>query len=118
MSSMPPDPSDREQRAEIELFSNGEFHLQMLPDGQDGFRVLAPEVARALAFRDAYRLMESIPAEEKGYTTAELPCSHYHPRTGELVLDPPQVRVTVKGLGWLHQHLGGAAPLAIDGGPA
>lgn len=30
-----------------------------------------------------------------------MPSSHYHPRTGELVLDPPQVRVTPKGL----QHL-------------
>lgn len=29
---------------------------------------------------------------------SELPSSHYHPRTGELVLDPPQVRVTAKGL--------------------
>ncbi len=28
----------------------------------------------------------------------ELPSSHYHPRTGELVLDPPRVRVTVKGI--------------------
>lgn len=37
----------------------------------------------------------------------ELPSSHYHPRTGELVIDPPQVRVTVKGLEWLHQHLRG-----------
>lgn len=44
----------------------------------------------------------------------EIPVSHYHPRTGELVLDPPQVRVTVKGLGWLHRHFGGAAPLALD----
>lgn len=30
-----------------------------------------------------------------------LPSSHYHPRTGELVLDPPQVRVTPKGLAQL-----------------
>ncbi|MFC5996981.1 phage antirepressor KilAC domain-containing protein [Pseudonocardia hispaniensis] len=44
---------------------------------------------------------------------SELPSSHYHPRTGELVLDAPQVRVTVKGLGWLHRHLGGVAPLAL-----
>lgn len=29
---------------------------------------------------------------------SELPSSHYHPKTGELVLDPPQVRVTAKGL--------------------
>lgn len=27
-----------------------------------------------------------------------LPQSHYHPRTGDLVLDPPQVRVTPKGV--------------------
>lgn len=29
---------------------------------------------------------------------AVLPQSHYHPVTGELVIDPPQVRVTPKGL--------------------
>ena len=34
-----------------------------------------------------------------------LPKSHYHPRTGELVLDPPQVRVTAKGVAALHAHL-------------
>lgn len=34
-----------------------------------------------------------------------LPGSHYHPRTGELVLDVPQVRVTVKGVGELHKRL-------------
>lgn len=39
--------------------------------------------------------------------------SHYHPRTGELVVDPPQIRITVKGLGWLHQHLGGTRALAL-----
>lgn len=38
---------------------------------------------------------------------------HIHPRTGEVVLDPPQVRVTVKGLTTLHRALGGSAPLAI-----
>lgn len=43
-----------------------------------------------------------------------LPSSHYHPRTGELVLDPPQVRVTVKGLAELHRLLGGTAALAIQ----
>ena len=45
---------------------------------------------------------------------SELPSSHYHPRTGELILDSPQVRVTVKGVRDLHQHLGGIAPLRID----
>lgn len=34
---------------------------------------------------------------ETGYV-APLPQSHYHPKTGVLVLDPPQVRVTTKGL--------------------
>jgi anti-repressor protein len=38
---------------------------------------------------------------------SELASSHYHPRTGELVLDPPQVRVTVKGLAELQKRLTG-----------
>lgn len=37
---------------------------------------------------------------------SEMPSSHYHPRTGELVLDPPQVRVTVKGVADLRRVLG------------
>jgi len=41
---------------------------------------------------------------------SELPQSHYHPRTGELVLDPPQVRVTPKGLHDLRVLLGGTVP--------
>lgn len=44
---------------------------------------------------------------------SELPQSHYHPRTGELVLDAPQLRVTVKGLNELHKRLGGTAQLSI-----
>lgn len=35
-----------------------------------------------------------------------LPMSHYHPRTGELVLDPPQLRVTPKGLALLLREHG------------
>lgn len=51
-----------------------------------------------------------------------LPSSHYHPRTGELVLDPPQVRVTPKGLALImREHdprqLELSVPLA-DGGVA
>lgn len=45
---------------------------------------------------------------------SELAVSHYHPRTGELVLDVPQVRVTVKGLGWLHRRLGGTRTLEVE----
>jgi DNA-damage-inducible protein D len=44
---------------------------------------------------------------------SEIPQSHYHPRTGELVMDAPQVRVTVKGLHELHKRLGGSAAVAI-----
>ncbi len=44
---------------------------------------------------------------------SELPSSHYHPRTGALVLDPPQVRVTTKGLHELRRRLT-AAPKAIS----
>ena len=43
-------------------------------------------------------------AVETGRMT-ELASSHYHPRTGELVLDAPQVRVTPKGLAELQKHL-------------
>lgn len=42
-----------------------------------------------------YRVMQS--AIETGYMSV-LPQSHYHPKTGILVLDPPQPRVTPKGL--------------------
>lgn len=51
-------------------------------------------------------------AVESGWLS-ELPSSHYHPRTGELVLDAPQVRVTIKGLGYLHKRLGGSAPVQV-----
>lgn len=44
---------------------------------------------------------------------SEIPASHYHPRTAELVIDAPQVRVTVKGLQRLHQQFGGASHLAL-----
>jgi phage antirepressor YoqD-like protein len=73
---------------------------------------------------------QEIDGRHRAYQTAiecgrlsELPSSHYHPRTGELILDPPQARVTVKGLLYLHKQLGGTAPLdatsreLLGGGP-
>jgi len=42
---------------------------------------------------------------DAGYL-AERPMSHHHPRTGEVVVDPPQVRVTLKGLERLRVRLG------------
>ncbi|MDN4598488.1 phage antirepressor KilAC domain-containing protein [Leifsonia virtsii] len=41
---------------------------------------------------------------EKGFL-AEKPQFHHHPATGELVLDAPQVRVTIKGIEKLRQRL-------------
>lgn len=51
-------------------------------------------------------------AVERGWLS-EIPQSHYHPRTGELVLDAPQLRVTVKGLNELHKRLGGTSALQV-----
>lgn len=51
-------------------------------------------------------------AVERGWLS-EMPASHYHPQTGELVLDPPQVRVKPKGLAELHRRLGGLQPLRL-----
>lgn len=45
-------------------------------------------------------------AVDSGWVT-ELASSHYHPRTGELVLDAPQVRISAKGLGELQKRLTG-----------
>lgn len=44
-------------------------------------------------------------AVDSGYL-AEKPQWHYHPKTGDKVLDPPQVRVTVSGLERLRVRLG------------
>lgn len=41
---------------------------------------------------------------EKGYLVHK-PSFHYHPATGERVVDPPQVRVTLKGIDRLRQRL-------------
>jgi prophage antirepressor-like protein len=45
-------------------------------------------------------------AVERGWVLP-LPQSHYHPRTGQLTLDAPQVRITVNGLHELHRLLVG-----------
>ena len=44
-----------------------------------------------------------------------LPQSHYHPKTGVLVLDPPQPRVTAKGLQRILADYGQGEQLAIGG---
>lgn len=47
-------------------------------------------------------------AVDNGYLT-ERPQSHFHPRTGEKVLDAPQIRVTLRGLERLRVRLGSVA---------
>ncbi len=54
-------------------YGDAEFELSVEPHPVDGFRVFGSHLARALGFRDAFRLMESIPDGEKGYTTACTP---------------------------------------------
>lgn len=61
---------------------------------------------RRAAGDNRYRVMQS--AIEAGYMSV-LPQSHYHPRTGVLVVDPPQPRVTPKGLQRLLTEHGAAA---------
>lgn len=45
---------------------------------------------------------------------ASRPMSHEHPKTGERIIDPPQVRVTVKGIERLRQRLHVGALAAIS----
>jgi len=60
-------------------------------------------IARAADGR--YRVKQA--AIETGYMSV-IPQSHYHPRTGVLVIDPPQPRVTPKGLQRILLDHGGA----------
>jgi prophage antirepressor-like protein len=48
-------------------------------------------------FRSAGKWEPYASAVDAGYLTTR-PQSHHHPRTGVVVLDPPQVRVTLKGI--------------------
>lgn len=54
-------------------FQNGEFQLVVTEHEQDGFRVQAPGLARALGFREAFDLLRSIPTEEKGSELVRTP---------------------------------------------
>lgn len=57
-----------------------------------------------------WRVIQS--AIETGYMSV-LPQSHYHPKTGDLVMDPPQPRVTPKGLQRLLSDLSDATTPAL-----
>jgi len=57
-------------------------------------------------FRDGHYVWTAYAsAVDSGYVTLK-PASHPHPRTGERIVDPPQVRITVKGLDRLRVRLG------------
>ena len=51
-------------------------------------------------------------AVDDGYL-AERPQSHHHPRTGEVVIDAPQIRVTIRGLERLRIRLGVLTALEV-----
>jgi prophage antirepressor-like protein len=56
----------------IERFHQGEFDIEVLP--RDGsFIVLAAGLARGLGYRDAHKLVASLPSEDKGYTLTGTP---------------------------------------------
>ncbi|OMI34453.1 BRO-N domain-containing protein [Streptomyces sparsogenes] len=56
----------------IERFTNAEFDIEVLPR-DTSFIVLASGLAKGLGYRDAHRLVESLPPAEKGYTLACTP---------------------------------------------
>lgn len=56
----------------IERFRDGEFDIEVLPRDHS-FIVLASGLARGLGYRDAHKLVASLPPEEKGYTLTGTP---------------------------------------------
>lgn len=56
------------------------------------------EAWRWIYRRDIDRRAQVMQSSVEAGRMSEIAQSHYHPRTGELVLDPPQVRITVKGI--------------------
>lgn len=58
---------------DLQTFTSDEFNLVVTPHDDDGFRVQAPGLARALGFAAAKDMLRSIPDEEKGWETAPTP---------------------------------------------
>lgn len=55
-----------------------------------------------------------VPYAKHAAHLTERPTSYKHPHTGEPTLGKPQVRITVRGLRYLHQRMGGVAPLRFE----
>lgn len=58
-----------------------------------------------------------IPYAKHAAHLRERPTSYKHPHTGEPTLGKPQIRITVRGLRYLHQRMGGVAPLRFEQQP-
>lgn len=56
----------------IERFTNGEFDIQMIGDG-DSFKVVASGLAKALGFREGSDLVRTLPDDEKGQEAVPTP---------------------------------------------
>lgn len=56
----------------IERFTNGEFNIEVLPRGES-FIVLAPGLAKGLAFKDAFDLVRNMADDEKGSELVRTP---------------------------------------------
>lgn len=56
----------------IERFTNGEFDIELLADG-DSFKLVASGVAHALGFHAAKDMLRTVPDAEKGWETAPTP---------------------------------------------
>jgi len=69
MVASPDDPGESQS---VEHFTNNEFDIEMIPDG-DSFRVIATGLARALGHRDALDVVRNLPNEEKGYGVVRTP---------------------------------------------
>lgn len=60
---------------------------------------------------------KGVPYAKNDRHLRELPRAYEHPHTGEPVLGKPQIRITVTGLKYLHERMGGIAPLRFDTWP-
>lgn len=58
-------PDDPGEDRGVERFTNSEFNIELIPDG-DSFKAIAAGVARALGHADARDLIRNIPDDEKG----------------------------------------------------
>jgi len=59
--------------SDMQLFDNGEFQLEVEWIDEENFTVFAPPLARQLGFRDAAKMVSTLPDDEKGYLNSGTP---------------------------------------------